>query len=476
MLNSLRFRLILSHVLPLVVIIPLMGLVLVYTLETKVLLVNLSKDLESQAVLFAEIADDYASMWQDPDQAQAFVTRFSPHLGAQVTLLSPDGLLLASSDPANAERLGQPFEPFQRADLMAGHLSVETSYSRQQLAEIIQVSIPVMRPSQKVLGVIRLSHRLSGVYDWFRDLRAVSITVLAAALLLGSASGLILAHNIERPLQQITQAILRLTSGRKLTPLPAKGAGEIQVLVSAFNSLVERLQSLEQARRQLLANLVHELRRPLGALYSAVEALIGGAGEDAELRLELLEGMEEQVERLQRLLGDLAQLHDQVLGTLELDHQPVPLSTWLSHELAPWREAARRAGLNWETRIPSDLPTLDADPDRLAQAVGNLLSNAIKYTPAGGSVSIKASATGEVACIQVSDTGPGIAAEEQERIFSPFYRGHTSGRFPQGMGLGLTIARDLIVAHEGLLEVESTPGEGSHFTIRLPAPSQQKQS
>jgi two-component system sensor histidine kinase BaeS len=474
--DTLRFRLILSHVLPLAVIIPLMGLVLVYTLETKVLLVNLSKDLESQAVLFAEIADDYAGMWQDPEQAQAFVARFGPHLGVQVALLSPEGFLLASSDPADAERLGQPFEPFQRADLMAGHLSVETSYTRQQFAEIIQVSIPVMRPGQQVLGVIRLSHRLSGVYERFRDLRAISFTVLAAGLLLGSASGLILAHNIERPLRQVTQAMLRLASGRQLTPLPAKGAREIQLLASAFNSLVERLQSLEQARRQLLANLVHELRRPLGALYSAVEALIRGAGEDAELRLELLEGMEDQVERLQRLLGDLAQLHDQVLGTLELDRQPVPLSTWLSHVLASWREAARMAELSWETQVPSDLPTLEADPDRLAQAVGNLLSNAVKYTPAGGSVTVKASATGEVACIQVSDTGPGIADEEQERIFSPFYRGRTSGRFPQGMGLGLTIARDLIVAHEGLLEVESSPGEGSHFTIRLPVPPQQKLS
>jgi signal transduction histidine kinase len=453
-----------------------MGLVLVYTLETKVLLVNLSKDLESQAALFAEIADDYAGIWEDPAQAQSFVARFSPHLAAQVALLSPDGSLLASSDPADAERLGQPFEPSQRADLMAGHLSVETSYSRQQLAEIIQVSIPVMRPGQQVLGVIRLSHRLSGVYDWFRDLRATIMAVLAAGLVLGSISGLILAHNIERPLQQVTQAMLRLASGRKLAPLPAKGAREIQLLASAFNSLVERLQSLEQARRQLLANLVHELRRPLGALYSAVEALIGGAGEDADLRVELLEGMEDQVERLQRLLGDLAQLHDQVLGSLELDRQPVPLSTWLSHVLAPWREAAHMAGLNWDTRIPSDLPTLELDPDRLAQAVGNLLSNAVKYTPEGGSVSVQASATGEAAWIQVGDTGPGIAAEERKRIFSPFYRGRASGRFPQGMGLGLTIARDLVVAHQGHLEVESTPGEGSQFTIRLPVPPQQKRS
>ena len=104
----------------------------------------------------------------------------------------------------------------------------------------------------------------------------------------------------------------------------------------------------------------------------------------------------------------------------------------------------------------------------MAQAVGNLVSNAIKYTPPQGSVTVSAgSQEGEV-WLRVSDTGPGIAAEEQARIFAPFYRGPVSGRFPQGMGLGLSIARDLVTAHGGRLTVESAPGAGSQFTIWLP--------
>jgi signal transduction histidine kinase len=104
----------------------------------------------------------------------------------------------------------------------------------------------------------------------------------------------------------------------------------------------------------------------------------------------------------------------------------------------------------------------------LAQALGNLLSNAIKYTPSGGVVSISAGVKDAGVWIQVSDTGPGISPAEQAKIFTSFYRGQTTGRFPQGMGLGLTIAHDLVAAHQGRLEVESDLGQGSRFTIWLP--------
>jgi signal transduction histidine kinase len=239
-------------------------------------------------------------------------------------------------------------------------------------------------------------------------------------------------------------------------------------LLQAVNTLVERLDTLEQARRQLLANLAHELGRPLGALRSAIQALLGGADREAALRQELMLGMDAEIGRLQRLLDDLARLHDQVLGTLELNRRPTALNDWLLRTLAPWREAAQDKELSWEAAIPAGLPTLELDADRLAQAVSNLLSNAIKYTPSGGAVSIEAGVEDDAVWIGVSDTGPGIDAEEQARIFTPFYRGRSAGRFPQGMGLGLTIARDLVVAHGGRIEIDSTPGQGSRFTIWLP--------
>jgi signal transduction histidine kinase len=206
----------------------------------------------------------------------------------------------------------------------------------------------------------------------------------------------------------------------------------------------------------------------LGAFRSATQALLGRAGEDAALRKELLVGMDEEVDRLAHLLDDLSGLHDQVLGTLELHRRPTPLSEWLAHTLPPWREAAQAKGLKWKVSIPASLPMVDVDSDRLAQVLGNLLSNAIKYTPSKGEVTVSAGGEKEEAWIRVSDTGPGISAEEQGRIFAPFYRSQPGRRFPQGMGLGLSIAYALVAAHGGRLDLESSPGLGSHFTVWLP--------
>jgi signal transduction histidine kinase len=161
-------------------------------------------------------------------------------------------------------------------------------------------------------------------------------------------------------------------------------------------------------------------------------------------------------------------LHDRTLGALELDRRPTDLSAWLARALVPWREAARAKGQHWHAKVPDSLPALEVDPDRLGQALGNLLSNAVKYTPSGGAISVQASAEEEGIWIRVSDSGPGITLEEQALIFKPLYRRQADRRFPQGMGLGLSIARDLAMAHGGRLDLESTPGEGSQFTLWIP--------
>jgi two-component system sensor histidine kinase BaeS len=322
------------------------------------------------------------------------------------------------------------------------------------------------------LGIVRLSHRFASVQQQFLQMRYLILGVLAMGLILGTATGWLLALNMERPLRQVTQAIYQLASGGEQTSLPEEGPEELRLLSRAVNTLVARLNDLEQARRQLLANLVHELGRPLGALRSATQALLGGADQDASLQQELLAGMEDELRRLQRLLENLAHLHDQVLGSLELARQPIKLSTWLSQTLAPWREAARMKGLHWESAVPGNLPTLEADPDRLAGALGNLISNAIKFTPRGGTISVEADVENEAMRIQVRDTGPGISPKDKDHIFTPFYRGSGGGRFPQGMGLGLSIAQAQIVAHGGRLEMESTPGRGARFTIWMPIAKQ----
>jgi signal transduction histidine kinase len=262
--------------------------------------------------------------------------------------------------------------------------------------------------------------------------------------------------------------VVNIAQGETIDPIPEHGPQEIRQLSASVNILNERLRLLEETRRRSLANIVHELGRPLGAIQSAIHALQGGAAEDPQLLVELLEGMQSEIGRLEPLLDDLAMLHGQVEDTIELSRQFIPLSDWLPPVLLPWRAVAKEKGLDWQVVVPENLPTVSLDPDRMAQAVGNLLSNAIKYTPEGGGVAVNAGSKDAQAWIRVEDTGPGIIPEERERVFEPFYRSTEERRFPQGLGIGLTISRELVRAHDGRLELNSTPGEGSQFTIYLP--------
>ena len=466
-MRTLRSRLILSHILPLLLVIPIVGFALVYILETQVLVASLSDELAEDAALTADLARDEPAIWSDAAEAHRFVTFFSVRSQSNIMLFDAQGNLLAASEPGYSAQLGQPFELPDLASALLGEQQVYVGRTQQVQAEIVQVLVPVMGPDRQVMGVVRMSQHLSDMQNQLVRLRWLIAAVLAVEFLLAVILGLVLALSLGRSLQRVTDAICGVANGREWTTLPVEGPEEIRNLLSAFNRLIERLRLLEDSRRRLLANLVHELGRPLGAMQSGIQALLSGAEDDPELRHELLEGMDTQIQRLRPLLDSLTDLHGQVLGTLELHRQAVDLGDWLRRSVAPWRQVAHNKGLHWSAKFPASLPVLEIDPDRMAQALGNLLSNAIKYTPEG-TVSVEASMVDDGVVIAVADTGIGIAPSEQEQIFEPLYRSRRDRRFPQGMGLGLSIARDLVVAHGGHLKVESSSEQGSRFTIWLP--------
>ena len=468
MFRSIRSRLILSQVIPLLVIIPIMGVALVKLIETRVLLPSLSRALMNNAVLLANLAGNDQELWSNPAYAEYYLTHLRQSISAQVMFLTPGGQLMASSDPSDTGLLGLVFDVEGVALARAGQVASYIYSNISSPSEVIDVFVPVINQSQQMVGILRMSYTYNTIYSELLQSRYVIYGILAVGLLVGIILGWSLALNLSRPIRQVTQAINDLATGSKQAQVVARGPEEIQLLAQSFNSLNERLSSLEKARRQLLANLVHELGRPLGAIRSAIQALAGGAGNDPQLMQDLTTGMDDQTARLQHLLDDLAHLHDQVLGTLELDYQPISLSDWLPKLLRPWQEAAQAKRLTWQMEVPPDLPVISIDPVRLASAVDNLVSNAIKYTPSGGELTISASVNGQEVLIHVSDNGSGIDPDEQVKIFDPFYRGNQGKRFKQGMGLGLSIARDVVEAHGGNISLASEPGMGSTFSIHLP--------
>jgi two-component system, OmpR family, sensor histidine kinase BaeS len=463
-MRSLRFRLILSNLLPFLLVLPIVGILIVYLLETQGIVASVSRDLNRQAVLVADTASLQTGIWMDRNSAQSFLSKISPRLSARVMLLDTGGRVLVSSDPADEGLIGKI--------LFSGQFISAEDSERRNTNESVnssEVVVPVVRSDGLLLGFVRMDNPLSEFYERSMQLRQVTLWVVGLGLILGIILGWVLSRDLARQLQAATQAVTSLATGESLAMLDeSKKPQEISQLYKAFNTLANRLKKLEDNRKRLLANLVHEIGRPLGSLQSAVQALNSGADRDRELRSDLLEGMAGELHRLDHLVGELADLHNELAGTLMLNREPVNVSTWLQKITETYREEALNRGLIWDCVIPSDLPVLSLDPEKLALAVQNLISNAIRYTPTGGKVSVCSDFKDHELNIEVTDTGQGIPLEEQQSIFEPFTRGSSSRRFSQGMGLGLTIARDLVEAHGGKVELVSEPGAGSTFRIVIP--------
>jgi len=467
-MKSLRTRLLISHILPLVIIILLIGIAVDYMVETQILLPNMADELTNEAKLLAELTALQTEIWEDPEDVQDYLARIEPLLRAYVTVFDSTGKYLASTDPYTLQANSQV--DINPTNLQSEISIIQTTFGVYQEASVVDVFVPVLAKENTILGVIQMTYHLENVYDQILALRRGIVGILTFGVFLGSGIALYLSSSLSRPLMQVNESIKKITTGQEIELIEEKGPEEIRNLTRTVNTLVSRIEALETTRRKLLSNLVHEIGRPLGALLLALQALQAGAAKNQELRQEMLTGMEGEINVLRRLLKDLTGLYDQYVGTFTLENELINLNEMLPGLVRNQQDAALIKGINWNMDIHPNLPMITIDRDRLAQAIGNLVDNAIKFTPQDGSITFSAGFLEKEVWISVLDNGPGIPVEDQTQIFTRFYQGRSETRFPQGMGLGLNIAHDLVAAQQGRLEFESVPGEGSSFTIWLPIP------
>lgn len=480
-MRSLRWRVIQSHLLPILIVVPLLGLATFWLLRLQNSVATVESGvqqqmarMQEQAQIMAQAAGQLDTLLDDPRAAEDFLSAFNLEL-TSVTLLDSGGRIVASTDTAQRPRIGQPDSAPEVAGVLEGQGAVQISVTGDTGRRLAELAIPVLGDDRSVQGVLLLSQEIEAVQTQVTNLSTLLLVIVVALLVLGVLLGLLLALRMSRSLEQVTGAIEGIARGETPATFPEHDVVEVDALYQSVNTLTERLHTLEDARRRLLANLVHELGRPLGSIRAALHALRKGAVEDHALRDELLSGINMQVEQMQPLLENLTQLHGQVLGSLELKRTPTPLSPWITQVLSLWREAANEKRIVWKSDIPLTLPTAAIDAEQMARALGNLLSNAVKFTPPGGRINITAQecppdAPGEPAriAITVADSGPGIRPADQARIFEPFQRGAGDRRFPQGVGLGLSIARDIAHAHGGEITLETAPAKGSKFILDFP--------
>jgi len=235
---------------------------------------------------------------------------------------------------------------------------------------------------------------------------------------------------------------------------------------------VTRWKRLDELKSDVVATVAHEIRTPLTALRMNTHLLLEeAAGPITPKQQELLTASREDCERLALLASSILDVARIEAGALHMRRRPVAPLEVAGAALEPFREAAQAKRVDLSLDVPADLPLIHADPDRLRLVFANLVSNALRYTPAEGKITVSAARAGERVRFEVADTGVGIAPEHMGRIFQKYYRAGAVGEAPEssgGAGLGLSIAREIVLAHEGEIGVESEPGSGARFAFFLP--------
>ncbi|MEI2690920.1 MAG: ATP-binding protein [Anaerolineae bacterium] len=295
--------------------------------------------------------------------------------------------------------------------------------------------------------------------------RAIVYGALGAALI-ALVLGVLLARAISDPVKELTEATQRVAGGELGHQVMVRTQDEIGELAVSFNRMSADLAASNRQRRQMTADIAHELRTPLSIILGYTEALSDGKlpGKPA-----IYEAMYGEAQLLNHLVDDLRTLSLADAGELALNRIPLAPGECLERVAAANAELAAQRGIRMDVQIAPDLPMVNADRERLVQVLANLVSNALRYTPDGGVITLSGTSSGEQVLLRVADTGMGIAPEHLPHVFNRFYRADPARSANGEFGLGLAIAKSLVDLQGGVIQAQSVVGQGATFTVALPA-------
>jgi signal transduction histidine kinase len=456
MLSSLRFRLPALFLLG-IVVSGLIAAVVALTLFQGYVLNRSKADLRREAIGLTEVFAQQAITAND--------TGVLPRIARQLERATGDRLFYVGLSPTPGQSVGLKRLPTDTVDWRSGRtITFEFTppgANKTYLAVARPLRLEKKGPAFGDLIVAKpkteLNRRLIPL------LQRLAIGSLGGILVAGLL-GWYLSRRITKPVLALSRATDEIARGRYDVDIPAvRGGGEIGHLADRFREMAARLSDAERQERNFLMSVSHELRTPLTAIRGHVDALREGVAEDPEARAASLDVIANEAVRLERLVGDVLDLAKLEADRFTLVNEEVDMESLCDQAYAAFGEEARRRGIEYDKRFDAK-PTIVSDGDRVLQIISNLLSNAFRWTPDGGRIDLELDASNGRVCVAVDDSGPGIAPEERERIFRPFWT-----RDDSGTGLGLAIAHELAAALGGRIELDSKDGKGSRFELVLPA-------
>jgi signal transduction histidine kinase len=304
------------------------------------------------------------------------------------------------------------------------------------------------------------------INQFYRVLIISTSIAVAIALVLG----ILLARTMTRPLRELTKATEAVAAGDLDQTVPVRSRDELGQLAASFNQMNARLAEVQNSRRQLTADVAHELRTPISVILAHVDGMLDGV---VEVDTESVAILQDEAQRLNRIIDDLRLLTLAETHELELERRPTEVEPVLRQAANAHRAEAKLKGIQIILAVPDGLPLASIDPDRILQVLGNLIANALYFTPQGGEIQLKATNTPTGILIGVEDDGPGIPPEDLPHVFDRFYKGDKSRTRSkgEGTGLGLAIAKSIVEGHGGRIWAEGQPGQGATIFFTLPEAS-----
>jgi len=470
---SLRTRLILSYVLIIVLCLGIVATSLVVLLGDQINRLAMARLADTALPIYVQFRA--AARGQVPlNQAWTNLQEMSQETGTYIFLLDAEDTVIKQAIPEDSSWI-----PPSKLEITKPPVPRPTPYRGTYVApdgeRFIFVAQPVTglfrppnqpnppNPETLVLAVPR-SQALAIWADLAKPFLWAGLAGLAVSILIA----VVLARSVYVPIRRVTNAAEEIARGNYEQQVPVAGPKEVKGLATSFNQMSKQVKHSQQMLRDFVADVSHELRSPLTSIKGFAQAMVDGTAKGKEAQLKAATVIEDESKRMMRLVEELLEFSRLESGQITMVKEPVDLKELLHQCYEIFLMHAEEKGVKLKKDI-EPLPPIIGDIDRLEQVFSNLLDNALKHTPSGGDINIIARHPNpNFAEISITDTGPGIPAEQMRHVFERFYRADPSAG-KAGAGLGLAIARQIVLTHRGDIMAKSTLGKGTEFVVRLPA-------
>ena len=472
---SLQTRLILSYVLIIVLCLGIVAASLIVLLGDQINRMAMARLADTALPIYVQFRA--AARGQVPlNEAWTNLEEMSQETGAYIFLLDSENTIINQAIPENSSwtppsKLDIPKQPGNRPNPYRGMYSAPDGetfiFVAQPVAGLFRPPNPPNPPNPEILVLaVPRSQALSIWAEFARPFLWAGLVALAVSILIA----VVLARSVYVPVRRVTNAAEEIARGNYEQQVPVDGPKEVKGLAKSFNQMSKQVKHSQQMLRDFVADVSHELRSPLTSIKGFAQAMVDGTAKGKEAQLKAAAVIEDESKRMMRLVEELLEFSRLESGEVIMVKEPVDLKELLQqcHEIFSMH--AEEKGIKLKTEI-EPLPPVIGDIDRLEQVFSNLLDNALKHTPKGGNVSIFARHPNpDFAEVSITDTGPGIPAEQMRHVFERFYRADPKAG-KAGAGLGLAIARQIVLAHGGDITAKSKLGKGTEFVVRLPVHS-----